>query len=190
MIERMSKDPDAVLRVAISAIAIVAAVLHMLFPSFIPDAITAGLIIVAFLPWLSPIIKSIEIAGLGKLELKVEEVKEKQALLQEEVDGLRFVVSGFVTEWKLSHLTKLASDAPFDYQRGSDKDDRFINEIIRLRNFGLITKRIGYALYDIPFSGDLKQYVELTERGRTYLKIRQKLHSLQPNDGRVARPGR
>src|SRR5712692_3382560 len=171
----MSKDPAVILRVALSAIAIVIAAMHMRFPGFIPDAITAGLLILALLPWLSPIIKSIEVTGLGKLELKVDEAKEKQALLQEEVDSLRFLVSGFVTEWELCHLTKLALEAPFDYQRGSGKDDRFINEIIRLRDFGLVAKRIDYSLYDIPPSGDLKQYVELTERGRTYLKLRQQL---------------
>jgi len=56
------------------------------------------------LPWLAPIIKSVEVAGLGKLELKVEEVKEKQTTLQVEVDGLRFLVSGFVNDWEYSHL--------------------------------------------------------------------------------------
>jgi len=171
----MSKDSTVFLRAAVSIVAIVTAVAHMLLPRFILDAFTAGLIILAFLPWLSPIIKSIEVAGVGKLELKVEEVREKQALLREEVDGLRFLVSGFVTEWEHLHLKKLATEDPFNYQRGSNKDDRFTNEIIRLRDFGLIAKRIDYSLYDIPLSGDLKQYVELTERGRTYLKLRQQL---------------
>jgi hypothetical protein len=73
----MSKDPALVLRVALSAVAVAAAVAHTLFRPFIPDAITAGLIILAPLPWLSSIIKSIEVAGVGKLELQVEEVKEK-----------------------------------------------------------------------------------------------------------------
>jgi hypothetical protein len=175
----MSKDPALVLRVALSAVAVAAAVAHTLFRPFIPDAITAGLIILAPLPWLSSIIKSIEVAGVGKLELQVEEVKEKQALrlLREEVDSLRFLVSGFVTEWELTHLKKLAAEGPFRYEKGADKDDRFINEIIRLRDFGLIAKRVDYSLYDIPLSGDLKQFVELTERGRTCLKLRQQLQA-------------
>jgi hypothetical protein len=178
----MSKDPAVVLRVAVSAGAIIAAVAHMLFRTFIPDAITAGLIILAFVPWLSPIIKSIEVTGLGKLELnklelKVEDVKEKQALLREEVDGLRFLVSGFVTDFELIHLKKLAGEARFDYVKGAGHDDRFINEIIRLRDFGLVKKLIPHSLYDIPRSGDLRDYVELTERGRTYLKLRQQLQA-------------
>jgi hypothetical protein len=164
-------------RITLSTVAVVAAVIHMLFPRFIPDAITAGLIILAFIPWLSPFIESIDIPGFVKLVLRVGEVEKKQALLQEEVDSLRFLISGFVTEWELTHLKTLAGDAPFDYKRASGNDDRFINEIIRLRDFGLIAKRIDYALYDIPLSGDLKQYVEITERGKTYLKLRQQLQA-------------
>ena len=173
----MRRASAFVLRIVLSVLAILAATMHMLFPRFIPDAITAGLIMLAVLPWLHPIIKSIEVTGLGKLELKVEEVKQSQALLQEQVDGLRFLVGGFVTQWELNHLTKLATGGPFQYSRGSGKDDRFINEIIRMRDFGLISKRIEYALHDIPLKGDLKDYVDLTERGRTYLMLRQQLGS-------------
>lgn len=70
-----------VLRVIVSLAARIAAVAHMIFPVFIPDAITVGLILLALVPWLSPIIKTIEVAGVGKLELQVEEVKQKQAIL-------------------------------------------------------------------------------------------------------------
>ena len=173
----MIREPAAVLRVVLSAAAVTGAVLHMLFPRFIPDLVTSGLIILAIVPWLSPIVKSIEIAGLGKLELNVEEVKEKQAILREDVDGLRFLVSGFVTNWELAHLKKLASSGPFDYVRGSGKDDRFTNELIRLWDFGLIAKLGDYSLHDMPLSGDLKKYVELTERGKTYLKLREQLQT-------------
>src|SRR5262245_33345735 len=121
----MNKDPATRLRVGLSVVAITVAVAHMLFPRFIPDAITAGLIALCLLPWLAPIIKSVEVTGLGKLELKVDEVREHQTILQEQVDGLRFLVGGFVTEWELLHLTKLALETPFDYQRGANKDDRF-----------------------------------------------------------------
>jgi hypothetical protein len=164
------------LRVALSTCALIAATIHMMFPDrFIPDAITAGLILLGVLPWLAPLIKSIEVPGLGKLELVVGEVKEKQQLLQEEVNALRFLVSGFVTDWEYTHLERLASDRPCFYERGADEKDRFINEIIRLRDLGLIAKRIDYALYNIPTSGDLKEYVELTARGRTYLTLREQL---------------
>jgi len=179
-----SKDPAVGLRAAITVVALAVAGLHIHYSwviGVIVDAITAGLIILAFVPWLAPIIKSIEVTGLGKLELKVEEVEEKQSLLKVEVDGLRFLLAGFVSDWEYSHLKKLATGVPFDYKKGVNKDDRFINEIVRLRDFGLVKKLIDYSLYDIPLSGDLKQYVELTERGRTYLKIGEQMEGLAPS---------
>ncbi len=145
----------------------------MVFPRFIPDAISIGLILFAVIPWISPIIQSIEVAGVGKLVLQVQEVKKNQANLQDEVDALRFLLSGFVTDWEYEHLRKLAGGLPFEYQRGAGKDDRFTGEVIRMRDFGLISKRISYALWDIPLSGNLKDYVELTDRGRSYLKLRE-----------------
>ena len=90
---------------------------------------------------------------------------------------MRFLVSGFVTEREFNHLTKLAGDSLFEYRRGAGQDDRFTNELIRLRDFGLISKRNGGFVRDIPESGDLRQYTEITERGGTYLKLRSTLNS-------------
>ncbi|MFO0907828.1 MAG: hypothetical protein U0794_05615, partial [Isosphaeraceae bacterium] len=137
----MEKQGDRSLRVIVSVVAILAAIAHMLVPSFIPDLITAGLLVLSALPWLAPIVKSIEVQGIGKLELQVQEVRAEQHQLREEVDALRFLVAGFVTDWEFVHLEKLASEAPFVYQRGPGRDDRFVQEIIRLRDFGLISKR-------------------------------------------------
>lgn len=64
--------------------------------------------------------------------------------------------------------------------RGADKDDRFINEIIRLRDLGLVKKRIDYAMYDIPTRGNLKDYIEITDRGRKYLRIRDQIFPPEP----------
>lgn len=75
----------------------------------------------AFLPWLSPLIKSVEVSGLGRLEFRVEEVKAQQVLLKEQVESLQFLVSGFVTEYELSHLTKLQGDSAFEYEGVSDQ---------------------------------------------------------------------
>ena len=106
-IQNQPKYPDIGLRVLITFCAIAAASAHVLFSKIVPDVVSAGLIVLAFLPWVSPLIKSVEITGLGKLEFRVEEVKAQQALLKKQVEGLRFLVSGFVTEYEFSHLTKL-----------------------------------------------------------------------------------
>ena len=156
-------------RVIVSTVAIGAAIGHMLQPkAFIPDAITAGLLLLGALPWLSSIIKSIEVTGIGKLEL----LEQQQASLQREMDALRFLVSGFVNDYEITHLQNLAKEGPFDYNQGATRNDRFINEIIRLRDFGLVKKLVDHALWDIPMQGDLKKYVVLTDRGRAYLALR------------------
>jgi len=49
------------------------AVLHVAFPTFVPDAITAGFVALAIVSWLAPLIKSVETPGVGRLEL--QEVK-------------------------------------------------------------------------------------------------------------------
>jgi hypothetical protein len=164
----MAKDSTVILRAAVSLGALVLVVLHHYAPRNAFDGMTIGLVVLAFLPWLSPIIKSIEISGLGKIELKVDEVKEQ-------VESLKFLVAGFVSQFELQHLQKLAANEPFYYEKGPNKDDRFINEIVRLKEFGLVRKLIDHSLYDIPLSGDLKQYVVLTDRGRKYLELREKM---------------
>ena len=164
----MTRDSTVILRAAVSVGALALAALHHYAPKNALDGLTIGLIILAFLPWLAPIIKSIEIAGLGKIELKVDEVKEQ-------VESLKFLIAGFVTEHEIVHLEKLASDGPFYYERGPNRDDRFVNEIIRLKEFGLVRKLLNFSLYDLPLSGDLKPYVALTDRGKQYLELRQRV---------------
>ncbi len=68
------------LRWLITVIAILVAVIRIIFPDLSIDAVSLGLIILALAPWLSPIIKSIEIAGVGKIEL--QELKSQVEQLQ------------------------------------------------------------------------------------------------------------
>jgi hypothetical protein len=76
----------------------------------------------------------------SKTSKQLQEVRQNQDRLQGEVDALRFLVTGFVNEYEIVHLKKLAEDGMFDYQRGPNRDDRFLQELIRLRDFGLIEK--------------------------------------------------
>jgi hypothetical protein len=45
----------------------------------VPDAITAGFLILAFVPWLAPLIKTVEVPGVGKVELREIERKTEEA---------------------------------------------------------------------------------------------------------------
>ena len=107
--------------------------------------------------------------------IQLQEVKERQERLRADVDALRFLVSGFVTDWELKHLESLCLDGPFQYRRGPNRDDRFVNELVRLRDFGLIAKLSDRSLYDLPPDGNLKDHVRITERGKEYLDLRRQL---------------
>lgn len=63
------------LRWLVTTIAVIMFILRILYPSLPIDAISLGLIILALAPWLSPIIRSIEITGVGKIEL--QELKDQ-----------------------------------------------------------------------------------------------------------------
>jgi hypothetical protein len=58
------------LRIGITVIACLVLVGRWFFPQIKVDAVTFGLLVVALLPWLAPIIQSVEVAGVGKIELR------------------------------------------------------------------------------------------------------------------------
>ncbi len=62
------------LKLAITVGAISAAAVHVIWPHLAIDAITLGLVVVALLPWLAPLVKSVELPGGLKVEL--QEVKD------------------------------------------------------------------------------------------------------------------
>jgi hypothetical protein len=74
------------IRIAISVIALVIAVLHVAVPTLRIDGVTLALIVVAALPWLSPLVRSVALPGGFKVELR--DVK---------------AASDKVVEWRLEH---------------------------------------------------------------------------------------
>lgn len=62
-------DPHRRLKLTVSAIAVVVAFAHVWRPELAIDAITLALLVCAALPWLAPLIKSVELPGGLKVEL-------------------------------------------------------------------------------------------------------------------------
>jgi hypothetical protein len=74
------KNNNTRLKILVSAVAVIFLILRYVCPNLVIDGITIGLILLALIPWLAPIIKSIEITGIGKVELQdlkneVEKIK-------------------------------------------------------------------------------------------------------------------
>jgi len=87
----------------ITVIAVVTAIVHLVRPGLAIDGITATLLIVAVLPWLSSLFKSIELPGGLKVEYrdleKIEERARKSGLLAEkpEVSGSGYAFQAVAT---------------------------------------------------------------------------------------------
>ena len=69
------KDPKHVaaltrLRQFLTLGALGLALVHLIWPSLAIDAITLGLLVIAVIPWLAPLIKSVELPGGWKVELQ------------------------------------------------------------------------------------------------------------------------
>lgn len=58
------------LRLYVTLGALVVAFGHLVFPGLAIDGITVALVVIALLPWLTPLIKSLDIPGVGKIEFQ------------------------------------------------------------------------------------------------------------------------
>ena len=58
------------LRPFITIIALVFITVHLVWPQLVIDAVTLGLIVLALIPWIAPIIKSIDLPGVGTIEFR------------------------------------------------------------------------------------------------------------------------
>lgn len=179
----MSADTRIRLAISVGGVAII--VTHIVFPWLEIDYVTVVLLIIAIFPWLPKILQSAKFPGgweftFREMEDKVrrqadqlQTQQHRQDRLQEDVDALRFLLTGFVSQFEIGHLRKLAGSERFTYVRGPNKDDRFVGEVIRLWDFGLVSKKPNITTFwDIPLEGDLKEYAEITQRGRDYLVMR------------------
>ncbi len=67
-----------IIKVLLTSVAIIISIIHICYPQLKIDSITLGLFIVAVLPWLAPIFKSVELPGGMKFELQdFKEIEEK-----------------------------------------------------------------------------------------------------------------
>jgi hypothetical protein len=156
------------LTVAALALAVIAALEEVI--GIKVSAAVLGLVTIAALPWLASLLQSAELPGGWKLEFrKLESEQQKQ---RADLDVLRFLISGFVTDAELIHLHKLASRAPFPFVRGPETS-YFLTELRRLRSLGLIASVPGKGVRMLEREGgDVGSYFAVTARGQDYLRLR------------------
>ena len=107
--ERVLKRRIFTLQVGVTAVAVSAAVVHLVSPGIKIDGVLLGLLGVALLPWLGFILQSLELPGGIKLtyrnlERRLEETRQKLEVTQGEVASTRnrvnFAESGGVPDLK------------------------------------------------------------------------------------------
>ncbi|KAB8335117.1 hypothetical protein SD80_001800 [Scytonema tolypothrichoides VB-61278] len=81
----------------------------------------------------------------------------------------QLLVSTLLSDYELKHLRKLASDEPFI----SEKQRPFEQELRHLRALGFIENLPNKTISSMPETGNLKDYLKITEQGREYLKKRE-----------------
>lgn len=152
------------LRIGISVAALALLAVQLVWPRAAFDATSLGLLALAVLPWLSSLLESAKLPG--GWELKFREVESEQERQRAEIDTLRFLIEGYVTDYELVHLRKLASGEAFPFERS----DNFRRELDRLIGMGLVGRRPGHGIRTLFSAGDdVGKHLELTERGRAYL---------------------
>lgn len=117
---REARRRRRLLAAAISTAGVALAVLHLAWPDLEIDAVTLAFLVVAAVPWLAPIFKTIELPGGWRFEYQEfkREVRQELATKGEQVQTLanrledveRLVVSGEATPGQAEDLAQVVSD--------------------------------------------------------------------------------
>ena len=109
----MPEDPKTVtpetlkrLRQVVTLGALAVALIHLVFPQLAIDSITLVLLVIALVPWLAPIFKSLEFPGGWKVEFQ----ELQKAAQKAEAAGL------------LAPAAPVAPDMEYSFQRAADQD--------------------------------------------------------------------
>jgi len=102
--DKIPTDPFRRLRQVVTLGALSIALAHVIWPSLAIDAITLGLLVIAVLPWLAPLVKSLELPGGWKIELQ----EMKQATDKARGAGL---LSSSPDSPTVSHSFQLVADS-------------------------------------------------------------------------------
>lgn len=116
----------------------------------------------------------------ARVSSQVRAVQNEQARQRADIDGiLRFLLQSFATPYELTHLKKLESGEPFPFT----KSDTFAAELRRLLSLGLLARLPGRGVSTLFAAGDdVRNHLEITDRGRSYLRYARQLEKNQHDE--------
>lgn len=116
-------------------------------------------------------------AKIGPIEIELGKLASAQKEQEDDITKLQFLVSHFVTKHELKHLKALNSDDPFPFKK-DDSSSFFEKELRRLRDFDLIDGKKNKGVRSLfKEQGDIKVHFYITELGKTYLSLREKVET-------------
>jgi hypothetical protein len=182
------KSSTLIAKAAVTAVALLALLLHMLSEKSRLDTTGLVLLFLALLPWLASVISRAELPGGWKLEFQA--VKTEQRRQAQEIDALKFLVSNFLTQPECRHLEGLAADKPYHARRDATTP-YFEMEMRRLRALGFVQGRPDHGVRSllralteaVGKEVDVKDHFEITARGRDYLRLRAEMLAAVPSLG-------
>jgi len=108
-----------------------------------------------------------QIAELNRQQKRIDLLQEQQSAT------LQFLVRYLIDGNELKHLLKLNSPEEFHFKF----DDDLARELKHLRAMGFINNFVGKGIEKVEQQGegDLKNYFQITEEGKSYLALRKSL---------------
>jgi hypothetical protein len=101
----------------------------------------------------------------------VQRITSLEQQIAENKNDKELIAHSLLSEYELKHLEQLSSNQPFPYT----KQRAFEQELRHLRAFGFIENLPGQTISGIAPTGDLRDYVKITQKGQDILSKKQQL---------------
>ncbi len=102
------------------------------------------------------------IEAITSIIQRISEMEQQIAQNKNEKD---LIVNSLLSEYELKHLEQLSTNQPFPYT----KQRAFEQELRHLRAFGFIENLPGKTISGMAPTGDLRDYVRITQKGIDFL---------------------
>lgn len=115
----------------------------------------------------TPVRYTVPLLAHAELEKTIEKLREELRYLQDEKrrGELRTLILA-LSHIEIGHLIGLIGPKPFNYVRRPE----FLLELRKLRTLGFIRHKNDTKIGELPETGDLKQYLELTDLSKQVLE--------------------
>lgn len=116
--------------------------------------------------------------GEKGVELTLEDIRSRQRIQQSDLTEVKIALRGLVTKYEYWHLERLNSEGPYEIKYGN----KLFDEITRLDDIRYIQPTAmnpgGFVVIRDQYSSrpgvsfDLKEYMQITNDGKSYLQAR------------------